>query len=105
MYVYIFFFFPLLFFLIYLFFAALPVTVFGTEKFGCRPFVMYGGCALFVGYFLSSIAPNIEIVMLAQGVIAGKMWLYFMFYNPNLRWRRLGHNLTPQIVVLRATTS
>ncbi|XP_056004945.1 monocarboxylate transporter 9-like isoform X2 [Ostrea edulis] len=49
---------------------ALPVTVFGTEKFGCRPFVIYGGCALFVGYLLSSIAPNIEIVMLAQGVIA-----------------------------------
>ncbi|XP_061180035.1 monocarboxylate transporter 9-like [Saccostrea echinata] len=50
--------------------AVLPVTVFGTERFGCRALVVYGGFALFVGYILSSIAPNIEVVMLAQGVIA-----------------------------------
>ncbi|XP_061180032.1 monocarboxylate transporter 8-like isoform X2 [Saccostrea echinata] len=48
----------------------LPVTVFGTERFSCRTMVIYGGCALFVGYILSSIAPSIELVMLAQGVLA-----------------------------------
>ncbi|XP_062583703.1 monocarboxylate transporter 8-like [Saccostrea cucullata] len=50
--------------------AVLPVTVFGTERFGCRALVIHGGCALFVGYILSSVAPSIEVVMLAQGVIA-----------------------------------
>ncbi|XP_062583709.1 monocarboxylate transporter 9-like [Saccostrea cucullata] len=50
--------------------AVLPVTVFGTERFSCRTMVIYGGFVLFVGYILSSIAPSIELVMLAQGVLA-----------------------------------
>lgn len=50
-------------------FTALPLTAFGTDKFGCRPLVMFGGFALFLGYLLSSLATDIGIVMLAQGVI------------------------------------
>lgn len=50
-------------------FTALPLTAFGTDKFGCRPLVMFGGFALFLGYLLSSLATGIGVVMLAQGVI------------------------------------
>nr|XP_022342228.1 monocarboxylate transporter 12-like isoform X2 [Crassostrea virginica] len=48
---------------------ALPITVFGTEKFGCRPIVMFGGCVLFVGYLLCSIATNFGLVMFGQGFL------------------------------------
>lgn len=51
--------------------TALPLTAFGTDKFGCRPLVMFGGFALFLGYLLSSLATGIGVVMLAQGVIGG----------------------------------
>ena len=53
------------------FVSALPITAFGTEKIGCRPFVMFGGVALFLAYLLSSIATNMGVVMLGQGVIGG----------------------------------
>lgn len=57
-------------------FPALPLTAFGTDKFGCRPLVMFGGFALFLGYLLSSLATGIGVVMLAQGVIGGNTHLY-----------------------------
>lgn len=52
------------------------MTAFGTDKFGCRPLVMFGGFALFLGYLLSSLATGIGVVMLAQGVIGGNANIY-----------------------------